>query len=65
MIKSIGNLLDDIIEYMKEESTTPDTHHLFDITEDTTKLSHTSQGIFTILLHNYYIFQRGHVQTSI
>ena len=39
-------MLDDIPENMKEESATPAAHHLFDISEDTTKLSQTCADIF-------------------
>ena len=39
IINYIGNMLDNIPEDMKGESATPASHHLFDIAEDTTKLS--------------------------
>ena len=39
MVNYIGNILDEIPEYMKGESATPDPHHIFNIYEDTTKLS--------------------------
>ena len=39
MIDYIGNMLDKIPEYMKGESSTPASHHLFGISEDATKLS--------------------------
>ena len=39
-------MLDDIPEYMKGESAKPTTHHIFDITEDATKLSRTDADLF-------------------
>ena len=39
MINYIGKMLDYIPEDMKGESAIPDAHHLFDISEDATKLS--------------------------
>ena len=45
MIKYIGKMLDDIPEDMKE-SATPAAHHLFDISEDATKLSKACADLF-------------------
>ena len=39
-------MLDDIPEYMKGESATPATHHLFDISEYATKLSQAKADLF-------------------
>ena len=39
-------MLDDIPEYMKGESVTPAAHHLFNIAEDTTKLSQADAELF-------------------
>ena len=46
MINYIGKVLDDIPEDMKGESATPATHHLFAITEDSTKLPQADSDIF-------------------
>ena len=46
MIDYIGNMLDNIPEYMKGESSTPAAHHLFDIVEDATKLSQADPELF-------------------
>ena len=64
MINYNGKMLDNIPEYMKGESATPAAYHLFDIAEDATKLSQSDTYIFHHFVYNYYIFQRGHVQTS-
>ena len=50
MVNYIGNMLDEIPEYMKGESATPSSHHLFDISEDETKLSWTDADLFHIFL---------------
>ena len=49
MVEYIENMLDNILEDMKGESATPDAHHLFDISEDATKLSWTDTDFF----HNF------------
>ena len=64
MIDYIGKIIDNILDDMKGESDTPAAHHLFDIAEDAAKLSQADADIFHHFWHNYYIFQRGHVQTS-
>ena len=46
MIDYIGNMLDNIPEYMKGESDTPTAHHLFGISEDATKLSQADADLF-------------------
>ena len=46
MIDYIGKMLDNIPEDMKGESATPADHHLFDIAEDTTKLSQDDADLF-------------------
>ena len=46
MIEYIGKMLGDIPEDMKGESATPAAHHLFDISEDATKLSQADVDIF-------------------
>ena len=46
MINYIGNMIDDITEYTKGESASPDAHHLFGIAEYTTKLSQTDTYLF-------------------
>ena len=46
MVDYIGNMLYDIPEYKKGESSTPASHHLFDIAEYTTKLSQTEADSF-------------------
>ena len=45
MIEYIGKILDNIPEYMNGESATP-AAHLFDIAEDTTKLSQDGANLF-------------------
>ena len=49
MIEYIGKMIDDILEDMKGEPETPDTHHFFDIEEDATKLSRTGAECFSSL----------------
>ena len=39
-------MIDNIPEYMKGESATPAAHHLFDIAEDSTKISQGNADIF-------------------
>ena len=61
MVDYIGNMLDDIPEDMKGESATPDAYQIFDIAEDTTKLSRTDENVF----HHFearllYILGRAH-----
>ena len=46
MVGYLGNILDDIPEDMKGELATPAAHHVFDIAEDSTKLSLTDTDIF-------------------
>ena len=46
MINYIGKMLDNIPEYTKTESDTPAANHLFDISEDTTKLSQADADLF-------------------
>ena len=46
MIDYIGKMLDNNPEDMKGESSTPTAHHLFDIAEDTTKLSQADADKF-------------------
>ena len=46
MIEYIGKMLDNIPEYMKDESATPASHHLFDIEEDSNKLSQADADLF-------------------
>ena len=46
MFNYIGKMLDDIPKDMKGESAAPDAHHLFDISEDTTKLSQSDSDLF-------------------
>ena len=46
MIEYIRKMLDDTPEEMKGESTTPATHHLFDISEDATKLYQADTDLF-------------------
>ena len=46
MINYIGKMIDDIPEDMKGESATPAAHHLFDISEDATKLSQPNTDLF-------------------
>ena len=45
-IDSIGKILDNIPEDMKDESATTATNHLFDISEDATKLSQADAYLF-------------------
>ena len=49
MINYIGNMIDYIPEEMKGKSSTPASHHLFEISEDATKLSHSDAE----LLHHF------------
>ena len=42
MVNYIENILNDILEDMKEGSETPESYHLFDIVEDANKLSWTN-----------------------
>ena len=46
MIDYIEKMLDGIPEDMKVESAPPAAHHLFDITEDATKLSQANADLF-------------------
>ena len=46
MVEYIGKIIDNITEYMKEESATPDAHHLFYIAEDATKISQADAVLF-------------------
>ena len=46
MIDYIGKMFDGITEDMKGVSSTPHSHHLFDISEDATKLSQAEADIF-------------------
>ena len=46
MIGYIGKMLENIPEDMKRESATYDAHHLFDISEDATKLSQADTDLF-------------------
>ena len=46
MIDYIGKIIDNIPENMKGGSATPAAHHLFDISEDATKLSQADADIF-------------------
>ena len=46
MIDYTGKMIDNIPEYMSSESATPAAHHLFDIAEDTTKLSQADADLF-------------------
>ena len=46
MIEYIGKFLDGIPEYIKGGSATPSAYHLFDIAEDSMKLSQTDADIF-------------------
>ena len=46
IINHIRKMIVNITEDMKEESATPDAHHLFEISEDTTKLSQSEAYIF-------------------
>ena len=46
MIHYIGKMLDNIPEDMKGDSSKPAAHHLFDISEDTTKLSQYGADLF-------------------
>ena len=46
MIYYIGKMLGDIPEDMKGESATPAAHHIFDIAEDSTKLSQADADLF-------------------
>ena len=46
MIYHIGNMLDDITEYMKGVLVSPTAHHPFNIAEDVTKLSQVDSDIF-------------------
>ena len=46
IIYYIGNILDDILEYLMGESETPVAHHPFDIAEDATKLSWIDADLF-------------------
>ena len=63
MIDYIGKFIDNIPEDMNGESATPAAHYLFYIAEDPTKLSQAEADLFHHFYHNYYIFQRGNVQT--
>ena len=58
IINYIGKMLDNIPEYMKGESTTPDVHHLFDIAEDTTKLSQANADFSPFLAQLLYLSKR-------
>ena len=54
-------MLENITEDMNGESSTPAAHHLFDITEDATKLSQANADLF----HNFvaqllYLSNRTH-----
>ena len=46
MVDYIIEILDEIPEYIKGGSATPDVHHLFDIAEYITKLSWTDADLF-------------------
>ena len=46
MTDYIGNIIDAIPEDIKGGSSTPASHHLFDIAEDTTKLSQTNAYLY-------------------
>ena len=46
MVNYTGKMLDDIPEDTKGESATSAAHHLFEIAEDTTKLSQDDADIF-------------------
>ena len=46
MIDYIGKMLDNIPEDMKVASSTPQGHHLLDISEDATKLSQADADFF-------------------
>ena len=46
MVNYIGNIIDEIPEYMKGELATPASHHLFDIYKYTTKLFWTDADPF-------------------
>ena len=59
MINYIGNMLDDIIENMKVESSTPASHYLFNIVEDTTKLKYTNTDIFFLNSTTTISFKEG------
>ena len=65
MIDYIGNMIDNIPEYMKGESVTPVAHHLFDIVEDATKLSRTHAEFLITLWCKYYTCKREHIHTYI
>ena len=46
MIDYIGNMIEDIPEYLKGKSATSEEHHLFGTAEDTTNLSQADANIF-------------------
>ena len=58
MFGNIGNMFDDTPEYIKEESATPEVHHIFDIAED--ELTHNS---YITLWYRYCNFLRESAQT--
>ena len=56
MIDYIENILDDIPEDMRGEPEKPASHHLFDISDDATKLSWTNTDIFHhFVVHLLYL----------
>ena len=66
MIDYIGKMLDNIPEYMKGESATPTSHHLFYIAEDATKLYQDDEDLF----HNFvaqllYISKRAFIDIQL
>ena len=60
MVSYIGKILGDIPEDMIGESATLDSHHLFDISKDATKLSQTDADIFHHFVgHLLYMSKKG------
>ena len=60
-VNYIGNVINDIPEYIKGESETPAKHQLFDIVEDATKPSWTDADLFRqFLTHILYLENRSH-----
>ena len=64
MIDYIGKMIDDIPKEMKGESATPADTTFLTQQKMQRNYPNTTQIFSTILWHNYYIFQRGYIQTS-
>ena len=59
-------MIDDVPLYTKEESATPDAHHLFDMAEDTTNLYQADGAIFHhFVLQLLYLSNRARLDIQI